>query len=759
MNAVGVHRDQRNHEHSYRCFTASFEEPIIRPDSDHYAGARFVRYCLIRYYPIDKTATVVISEESRQLDQRKLKGSVPGIIKIDSRHAPVLSSNFLKDRHLCQRWNPKGSSRTQSLLASNVMEPTDFTSVPRNGRAIDFVYRMAFFENPMVDLGGKHFTLHDSSTIGTHRADASSLELSDAVLSAALLSFTDRDAYSTGGRPVELGKDGYPIVWMRTNPQQENGKVELKPFRLSFVRAALLITSARQEARFQSLIKCVKAGSAKKATRALNDAQLKPVTRLLEYSSHASREKQSLVLRDLKLGVNHIDVDQLRRNGLYNPRFPTKINELEIEVEDVVSSDEIRDVYVPEKGIYYYKIRCTAVVEFVGDGNDMENDLGYAFNGRIGRLFKEEWIVYRSYKEFQVLHKHLKTQVSSSESSGTAGSRLVGVASAALSSGGSHGRNRNRNILIPSLAQATKIGALGLTHKSLLKRKEFLKSYLDYLSSPGHPLSRCTELLLFVGAFYPFPPDVSVGASVSGVQDPLGRSLMRRTVVEEEVLQTNKISAGPDRERTLSFEEPNEDGDDFNDEQEALRSPAKDGDMIPSVRAKIDRVPLATVRNRLFDLLRYLFGFENASFVRNRMLAALKTASFAVTSRTEFRRMLYKIHTERISADAIGGLLDYVLNMLWPDGIFFTPAPPLTEEEKEEAVVNSKEALHGSFPEALRAILGQELTKDGIDIFHEMLQNRLVLRSMTHHLLAAVWNEAFPELSDILADAPSLDLD
>ena len=39
------------------------------------------------------------------------------------------------------------------------MEPTDFTATPRSGKAIDFIYRMSFFERPMIDLGGKHFTV------------------------------------------------------------------------------------------------------------------------------------------------------------------------------------------------------------------------------------------------------------------------------------------------------------------------------------------------------------------------------------------------------------------------------------------------------------------------------------------------------------------------------------------------------------------------------------------------------------------------
>jgi hypothetical protein len=200
-------------------------------------------------------------EAARKLDQRKVSNTVPDTITVgqsivvSGRTAPFLSAEFLRERHLCQRWVPKGTTRTQSILASNVMEPTDFTSIPRSGKAIDFVYRMNFYERPMLDLGGKHFTAHDSASLGAHRADASAMEISDATISIALILLgsdeglsREADGYS---RPsVEMGKDGYPVVWMKFS-RKDDTVVEVKPYRTSFVRAALLITAARQEAQLK----------------------------------------------------------------------------------------------------------------------------------------------------------------------------------------------------------------------------------------------------------------------------------------------------------------------------------------------------------------------------------------------------------------------------------------------------------------------------------------------------------------------------
>lgn len=117
------------------------------------------------------------------------------------------------------------------------MEPTDFTASPRTGKAIDFVYRSSFYERPMLDLGGKHFTVHDSSALGAHRADASALEMSDASLSAALLTLgssvsADEDS---PGQGVEFGKDGYPVIWMKFSRKQDDSRVEVKPYRYVFL--------------------------------------------------------------------------------------------------------------------------------------------------------------------------------------------------------------------------------------------------------------------------------------------------------------------------------------------------------------------------------------------------------------------------------------------------------------------------------------------------------------------------------------------
>lgn len=344
-------------------------------------------------------------------------------------------------------------------------------------------------------------------------------------------------------------------------------------------------------------------------------------------------------MRDLKLGINHVDREQLRRNKLLYPRHPTNIRSLSATIEG----------YMPAKdtGITFpgssptttvYKVRCIAIVELV-DTEDDEVDLSDydSADGSRASVFREEWVVYRQFRDFNTLHKHLKTQVAVNETSGTASSRLVGAATAAFTVGGAPtGAERHRKGLIPSLGQANKAGALGLTQKAIEKRCTILHSYLQHFMASNHPLRHCTEILTFLGAFHPFPAGVRTGEAPSETPDGLGRVGMVRTVFGE-VLPSEKVVV-PGKTERIIVSSPQKSVDkklrSFSAASDTMSSPSLDErgsvrskstrlkpeEMAPAIKAKIDKVPLGKVRQAIFELIRSQFDFENASFFRNRLL-------------------------------------------------------------------------------------------------------------------------------------------
>eukprot|EP00547_Thalassionema_nitzschioides_P005103 CAMPEP_0194209836 /NCGR_PEP_ID=MMETSP0156-20130528/7824_1 /TAXON_ID=33649 /ORGANISM="Thalassionema nitzschioides, Strain L26-B" /LENGTH=1937 /DNA_ID=CAMNT_0038937073 /DNA_START=10 /DNA_END=5823 /DNA_ORIENTATION=+ len=815
LNAIGVHRDQRNHDMSFKSFAATYEEPAFREGQKKYTGGRYIRKCLLRYYPNDRTAQIVTPNEGRCLDQRKDKGGVPKNINIGKPSSMTsLPSEFLRERHLCQKWTPKGATpRSGSILASSVMETGDFNAVPRSGKAIDFVYRMSLFERPMVDLNGKRFTVHDSASVGPHRADASSLEMSDAALSMVLLTIgdeweaqsedsvcgTQKSGLSVRSR-IEMGSDGYPIVWIKyTRKQGEKNITDVKAYRASLVRAALMVTSARQDAQSQCLMKCVRAGSARSATKQRTEAYLQPTAKLLDYANSPVREKQSILLRDLKLGMNHIDRGQLTRNGILSPRFPTEIRGLIAKCEGAAQVKDTTALAVPGMGtptITMYKIRCCALIKLSDvdlNGEDLTSFMSP--DGSIPNLFREEWVIYRPMKDILNFHKHLKTQVAVAEQTASAGARLVGAATAAFTVSGQQGSNRRRKVLIPSLGQAQKGGGLGMSKKMIQKRCVIINEYFQYLLSLDHPLNRCSELLMFLGAFYPFPPDVvSGGDVVTNKSDPLGRLEMKREGFATDVGSSEQSGPSRDCNGSIIFK-----GSDSNTEDasvltvqtesaidsstrsskataESSRNPAKDGldtplsadekkarvkeiDMNPAIKAKIDEVPLAQVRSALFELVRYQFDFDNANFFRNRIFATLKTMSFAVASSGEFRKMLYEAHLKYLNADALADWVKFLADMLFPEGVFCQFSPPTPKEGLLHKEQQARSALPKAFPDQLRSVLGTEIVNNGLDMLHEMLQNRVILKSMIYMLFDLLLAEAFPELHDILTGSLALESD
>lgn len=222
-----------------------YEEPAIHPKTKRFYGGKYLRQCLLKYFPNDKTASVSIANDLTVMDGRVGQPSVKDI----------LSEEFQKTRHSCIK---VGTS--SSLLASPLMEPNDFTASPRTGKAVDFIYRVPFFDRPKCELGGKRFVIHDASALLHHRASASSLELSDAALTAAVIlrgstglnACMDQNMNSRSFS-IKISDDGSPLVLLRANvPRKEHGtKEEARSYRPSFLRAALLVQSARQEAQSQ----------------------------------------------------------------------------------------------------------------------------------------------------------------------------------------------------------------------------------------------------------------------------------------------------------------------------------------------------------------------------------------------------------------------------------------------------------------------------------------------------------------------------
>lgn len=737
----------------------------------------------MKYYPSDRTASVSVAKDVRALDGRTEEKS----------DTFVLTEEFQNLRHACLKVAVGG------ILSSPLMEPSDFAATPRTGKALDFVYRSSLFGRPVVDLGGKKFIVHDAAS---HRADASALELSDASMSAAIMMRgacglnMSVSLTSTSDFKIEVSSDGIPLVLLQASksnnsPTQEQTKEETRPYRPSFIRAALYVKAAKQEAQLLCLKYCIRGGSARSSAQLKSDEWLQPTLILLQHANSRRQEDQSALLRDLRLGINHIDRAQLSRNGLLNPRYPTILRGLNTRIIGTIEAKAPSDFDLLSPSIILFKIHCTAIAEYIGD--DEEDEQLATFSADTpgekktsrskSRYFREEWTVLRSLRDFSVFHKHIKGQVAQTESSRSTGTKLVGVASSMVGSvnialGGSNVTNeRQRGPLVPSLSHATKAGALpGLSTKRVTeKRKKLLDEYLQYLVSPNNLLSQCPELLKFLGAYTPIFP---AGGNAQ-IDDSYGREDIKRVelvteklkvgIVEEkhsvEEVQTVHTLVKPVKlEATPPRAEPAADKttSTFLATPVTADQPPKSADSqyvsaikrLAMIRA--GEIRLKEVRQSVFRLLRYMFDLDNASFFRSRVISVLKTMSVAVTSAQDLQTMLFQMHLTYMNGDWISGWIYYMIDMFWPSGVYYTKGPDLTEEEQLDLKRESKKILEEMFPDQLKTVLGKH-TEEGLDMLHEMLQNRVVLKSMGYMIMDLVWAEIFPELRDFITGAKSLE--
>jgi hypothetical protein len=364
----------------------------------------------------------------------------------------------------------------------------------------------------------------------------------------------------------------------------------------------------------------------------------------------------------------------------------------------------------------------------------------------------QEWVIRRSFKDIVTLHKHLKTQV------GETAPRF-GLPGA--------GQKRGNIALVPTLQQSAK--NVALTKRSLYRRIGVLNNYFEELLSPHNLLSGCPEILRFLAADEALPMQDSVPSKESlETGDALGRSEVKRIPLkteshnEQDSIEKSILpQKGEDAETAVAaVETPKRDNlksKSLNADKKVSMTPEAKESFISYIKAHVDEVKLSDVRNSVFFLLRSAFDLDNATFWRSRVFSAIRAMSYVVIGEKDFNRLLIKLHLDFLSGEKISLLVKLFRDCIWPNGVFYTPSPESTEEEKEKQRDLAKELLKQSLPVQLKQILGEELNEEGVAMFHEMLQNRVVVKSLGYTILDLLWLELFPSLSDILTGTKALD--
>jgi hypothetical protein len=166
--------------------------------------------------------------------------------------------------------------------------------------------------------------------------------------------------------------------------------------------------------------------------------------------------------------------------------------------------------------------------------------------------------------------------------------------------------------------------------------------------------------------------------------------------------------------------------------------------MLASIKARIACVKLSQVRGSVFELICSIFDLNGANFFRSQKVSAMQTMSR--TSEHGFKRTLMELHLKYLSSHSVASYIKFVKGSIWPNGVIFTSAAPLTRDKSEALASTSKILLRESFPDHLTAVLGHEISDNGSDLIHEMLNNCLVLKSMINMMADTILLEAIPDL-------------
>ena len=297
-------------------------------------------------------------------------------------------------------------------------------------------------------------------------------------------------------------------------------------------------------------------------------------------------------------------------------------------------------------------------------------------------------------------------------------------------------------------------------------------------AAPSNSLSRSPELLNFLGAY-----KCIFSSTDESSDDAFGREDASRVELDTDKLKSGIVYPKPQTEQrrpnatpkqyktSLTTVAPRGDGD---SSVEVVDTSSHEPDMPLSVGSpkvidkqqpnltrrmamiRAQEVNLRDVRRSVFRLLSDIFDLDSASFFRSRVISVIKTMSLAFTNVQDFQLTLFKLHVKYMNGEWVSGWIFYLINMFWPDGVFYTKGPDLTQSEQKELKIESKKILERALPLQLKTVLGRH-SDDGLDLLHEMLQNRLVLKSIAYMLMDTVLAEVFPELIDFATGAACLE--
>lgn len=86
-----------------------------------------------------------------------------------------------------------------------------------------------------------------------------------------------------------------------------------------------------------------------------------------------------------------------------------------------------------------------------------------------------------------------------------------------------------------------------------------------------------------------------------------------------------------------------------------------------------------------------------------------------MTMDTLIKDQLNKQVDSMLNESTLTGYIDWITDIVWPNGKLFASKPPVTEEEKEQSKEEALKLLKASIPPAVKTLLGGDHCLEAMD--------------------------------------------
>jgi hypothetical protein len=110
-------------------------------------------------------------------------------------------------------------------------------------------------------------------------------------------------------------------------------------------------------------------------------------------------------------------------------------------------------------------------------------------------------------------------------------------------------------------------------------------------------------------------------------------------------------------------------------------------------------------------------------------------------------KKMQDIYVYLSSVEIVASTITWLIDILWPKGVFFTPAPLRTLVEQRNTRNEVRDKLSTSIPKAIVSLLGARNSKyANIKIF-EFLQSPTLVRNLAYTIIDLLLLKLFPDIN------------